>query len=91
MPTIKINDVALSVNPGTLVLAGHGPALSILAGGTDLLIELRRATKKAPKVVLDISGMSVLGGIDESELFEWGGRNKRGDWEFSQKRPGWDM
>ena len=49
------------------VLAGHGPALSILAGGTDLLIELRRATKKAPKVVLDISGVSELGGVEESD------------------------
>ena len=48
-------------------LAGHGPALSILAGGTDLLIELRRATNKAPKVVLDISGVAELGGVDESD------------------------
>jgi hypothetical protein len=31
------------------------------------------------------------GGIEESDLYEWGGRNKRGDWEFSQKRPGWDL
>lgn len=23
--------------------------------------------------------------------FEWGGKNKRGDWEFKQKRPGWEM
>ena len=31
------------------------------------------------------------GGIEESDLYEWGGRNKRGDWEFSQKRPGWEL
>lgn len=31
------------------------------------------------------------GGIEESDLFEWGGRNKRGDWEFNQKQPGWDL
>ena len=31
------------------------------------------------------------GGIEESELYEWGGRNKRGDWEFSQKRPDWEL
>ena len=49
------------------VLAGHGPELSILAGGTDLLIELRRATTKAPKVVLDISGVPELGGIEEAD------------------------
>jgi xanthine dehydrogenase iron-sulfur cluster and FAD-binding subunit A len=49
------------------VLAGHGPELSILAGGTDLLIELRRATTKAPKVVLDISSVPELGGIEEND------------------------
>jgi hypothetical protein len=34
---------------------------------------------------------SGRGGVDECDLFEWGGRNKRGDWEFSQKRPGWEL
>jgi xanthine dehydrogenase iron-sulfur cluster and FAD-binding subunit A len=49
------------------VLAAHGPDVSILAGGTDLLIELRRASTKAPKLVLDISAVPELGGIDESD------------------------
>jgi carbon-monoxide dehydrogenase medium subunit len=49
------------------VLAGHGPELSILAGGTDLLIELRRGTTKAPKALLDISGVPELGGIEEAD------------------------
>jgi hypothetical protein len=31
------------------------------------------------------------GGIENADLFEWGGRNKRGDWEFGQKRHGWEM
>ena len=31
------------------------------------------------------------GGIEESNLYEWGGRNKRGAWEFNRKRPGWDL
>ena len=31
------------------------------------------------------------GGIEESALYEWGGRNRRGDWEFDQKRPGWEL
>lgn len=31
------------------------------------------------------------GGIDEADLYEWGGRNKRGDHEFAQKRPGWEL
>jgi len=34
---------------------------------------------------------SGRGGIDEADLYEWGGKNKRGDWEFAQKRPGWDL
>lgn len=31
------------------------------------------------------------GGIEESELYEWGGRNRRGVWEFAEKRPGWEL
>jgi hypothetical protein len=34
---------------------------------------------------------SGRGGIEQSNLYEWGGRNKRGDWEFGQRRPGWEM
>jgi hypothetical protein len=34
---------------------------------------------------------SGRGGIDECDLFEWGGRNKRGDWEFNRRRPGWEL
>jgi xanthine dehydrogenase iron-sulfur cluster and FAD-binding subunit A len=48
------------------MLARHGREISILAGGTDLLVELRRATTKVPKVVLDISGVAELRGIDEA-------------------------
>jgi xanthine dehydrogenase iron-sulfur cluster and FAD-binding subunit A len=49
------------------VLAGHGADARVLAGGTDLLIEWRRSTTKPPKVVLDISGVPELGGIDEAD------------------------
>src|ERR1017187_6754245 len=49
------------------VLAKHGSDVTILAGGTDVLIELRRGTTKAPKVILDISGVPELGGIDEAD------------------------
>ena len=31
------------------------------------------------------------GGIEQAGLFEWGGRNRRGDDEFKQKRPGWEL
>ncbi len=31
------------------------------------------------------------GGIDDCDLYEWGGRNKRGDWEFAERRPGWEL
>ena len=31
------------------------------------------------------------GGIERAGLFEWGGKNGRGDWEFGQKRPGWEL
>ena len=47
-------------------LAAHGAETRLLAGGTDLLIELRRGSKKAPRVVLDISGVAEMAGIAES-------------------------
>jgi hypothetical protein len=31
------------------------------------------------------------GGIEEAGLYEWGGKNRRGEWEFSWKRPGWSL
>ncbi|MEI8243182.1 MAG: metallophosphoesterase [bacterium] len=31
------------------------------------------------------------GGIEGAGLYEWGGRSRRGDWEFAQKRPGWEL
>jgi len=31
------------------------------------------------------------GGVENCDLYEWGGRNRRGDWEFDQKRPGWEL
>jgi len=60
---IAVESIAEACN----VLAGHGPELAILAGGTDLLIELRRGTTKAPRVVLDISRVPELGGIAEAD------------------------
>jgi xanthine dehydrogenase iron-sulfur cluster and FAD-binding subunit A len=49
------------------VLACYGADARVLAGGTDLLIERRRDTTKAPKVVLDISGVPELRGVDEAD------------------------
>jgi hypothetical protein len=31
------------------------------------------------------------GGVDVCDLYEWGGRNRRGDWEFAERRPGWEL
>ncbi len=31
------------------------------------------------------------GGVDVCDLYEWGGRNKRGDWEFNTHRPTWEL
>jgi len=30
------------------------------------------------------------GGVEMAGLCEWGGQSRRGDWEFAQKRPGWE-
>ncbi len=29
--------------------------------------------------------------VEPSELYEWGGKNRAGEWEFDQRRPGWAM
>lgn len=31
------------------------------------------------------------GGIEEAKLFEWGGYNQQGIWEFDKMRPGWEL
>ena len=31
------------------------------------------------------------GAIEVSDLWEWGGKNRDGEWEFDKKRPGWAM
>jgi len=31
------------------------------------------------------------GGVEVADLYEWGGYNKKGVWEFDTKRPGWEM
>ncbi len=31
------------------------------------------------------------GGIEDASLFEWGGQNRRGENEFKQRRPGWEL
>lgn len=34
---------------------------------------------------------SGRGGVEEADLYEWGGQGKRGDGTFKEKRPGWEM
>ena len=49
------------------MLAEHGAEASILAGGTDLLIEWRRRPRRSGrKLIVDISRVAELGGIVES-------------------------
>jgi hypothetical protein len=31
------------------------------------------------------------GGIEQAKLYEWGGYNQQGVWEFDKKRPGWEL
>jgi CO/xanthine dehydrogenase FAD-binding subunit len=47
-------------------LAAHGSDASVLAGGTDLLIEWRRLSGNAPTIVIDISRINELKGISSN-------------------------
>lgn len=50
------------------LLAQHGPAVKVLAGGTDLLADLKfAAANHAPRVVVDISRADDLRGIETTE------------------------
>jgi xanthine dehydrogenase iron-sulfur cluster and FAD-binding subunit A len=60
---IAVNTIA----EACALLAEHGERARVLAGGTDLLIEWRRSSAKASKVVVDISQVRELGGITESD------------------------
>jgi len=61
---------ARSLEEASAHLAQYGPDASILAGGTDLLIEWRRPVGKSPKVVVDISRIGELNGTtsDDGEV-----------------------
>ncbi len=50
---------------GLSLLARFGADAKIIAGGTDLLIELRKPDAKVPKAVIDVTRMSELQGIRE--------------------------
>lgn len=52
---------------------------------------LERSTAKHKFVFAHHVLGSGRGGVDECDGYEWGGRNKRGDWEFAQRRPGWEL
>lgn len=51
-----------SIDEALRLLAEYGPAARVVAGGTDLLVELRQGTRKA-EVLIDISRVQGLDGI----------------------------
>jgi len=54
--------VARDAAQALAVLAEHGPSAKVLAGGTDLLVELKSASR-VPRVVVDISRAADMKGI----------------------------
>jgi CO/xanthine dehydrogenase FAD-binding subunit len=55
-----------SLNEACSLLRDSGEGARILAGGTDVLIELRRPSAHSPKSIIDISRIVALKGIRES-------------------------
>ena len=53
---------AASTEEAIAALAEHGPGIRILAGGTDLVVDLKHAGQ-SPGVVMDVSGIDDLGAI----------------------------
>jgi len=63
--------VARTVPEAVAALSEHAGSARILAGGTDLLIELRRHSSRPPGVVVDVSRIEALRDIsrDGDEIF----------------------
>jgi CO/xanthine dehydrogenase FAD-binding subunit len=59
--------VPRSIRETLEVLRVYSTDAQILAGGTDLLIELRKPSAKTPTVVIDISRLQELKGIEETD------------------------
>jgi carbon-monoxide dehydrogenase medium subunit len=57
---------ATDIEHAVALLARHAGSARVLAGGTDLLVELRTA-RSGPDVVIDISRLSDLKGIERTE------------------------
>ena len=56
-----------TIEEACAVLAAHAGRARVLAGGTDLLLELRRPGARAPEVVVDISPIRALEGIESRD------------------------
>jgi carbon-monoxide dehydrogenase medium subunit len=59
--------VAKDAAHAVALLAEHGPSVKVLAGGTDLLVELKSASH-VPRVVVDITRAADLKGIAVTDL-----------------------
>ncbi len=59
-----------SVEETLRLLAKHGPEARIIAGGTDLLVELRRDARQAP-VLIDVTRISNLDRVRLDESRRW--------------------
>lgn len=55
-----------SLSDACRLLAGEGEHPRILAGGTDVLVELRKPAAPFPSMIMDISRLAELKGIEES-------------------------
>jgi CO/xanthine dehydrogenase FAD-binding subunit len=55
-----------SQSEACVLLAEFGTDAQILAGGTDVMLELRKPTARSPKALVDISRIPGLKGVEES-------------------------
>ncbi len=63
--------------------------------GTEQYQWLKRTLEQSQAKFKFVFAHHVLGtgrgGVEESDLYEWGGRNKNGRWEFDRQRSGWEL
>ena len=87
-----------SPTPVDNVVFGHGPRTRdrwTTTLGDEQYKWLKKTLESSDAKYKFVFAHHVLGtgrgGIENADLFEWGGRNRRGDWEFGQRRPGWQL
>ena len=61
---VRLHETPATLEDALSLLDAHGPAARPVAGGTDLLVELDRGVRPGVEVLVDLTRIPGLNGID---------------------------